>query len=168
MTLLLALLIAQSTQTSAPKPFQLAPGDYRWVPFTVRQVPTQVDCRFEVLRGDATVHAELLPMSEFRLFSRDREHSTLAFTPEGAKGAFRRIVEERGQYAVVIKNSAGGKPVTVTLDVATDLNPNADVVATELPPHRRLVVILSSFLLFFGMVAFSGFKLIQAFPRKRF
>ena len=72
MTLLLALLMAQSGQHSTPKPFQLAPGDYRWVPFTVRQVPTQVDCKFEVLGGDGTVHAELLPMGEFRLFSRDR------------------------------------------------------------------------------------------------
>ncbi len=168
--LLAALLLAQSPPAPAPAPqaFRLAPGDYRWIPFTVRHVPTEVQCSFRVLEGGPTVHVELLPMEEFRRFSRDRDHKTLAVSPDSTKGDFRRIIGEKGQYAVVVKNRAGAGPVKVTLDIATELEPNADVVAKELNSRQRLVVICVSFLLFFAMVGFSGIKLLRALPRRPF
>ncbi len=98
----IAFLFAAATQPQdGGQPFRLEPGDFRWVPFTVRQTPSEVDCRFEVIKGNPTVHVELLPMSEFRLFNRGREHDTMALTPNGRNGEFRRIVDVRGQYAVV-------------------------------------------------------------------
>jgi hypothetical protein len=142
--------------------FRLEAGDWRWIPFTIRQVPTEVDCRFEVLQGSPTVHVELLPMSEFRQFNRGRKHDTLAVSPDAASGAFRRIVEERGQYAVVIVNRKNAPGVTVSLEVATDINPSPSGVAQELPPGRRLMVILISFAIFFVTVTWSGIKLMRA------
>jgi hypothetical protein len=145
----------------AEQPIRLEPGDFRWVPFTVRQTPSEVDCHFEVIRGDGSVHVELLPMSEFRLFSRGREHDTMALTPKGRSGDFKRIVDVRGQYAVVVENARGAPPATVLLRVQTNLNPGADVART-LSPTRRLTVILVSFAFFFVTVAWSGRKLIRA------
>jgi hypothetical protein len=158
----LLLLAVDDPQPKNPaQPIRLEAGDFRWVPFTVRQIPSEVDCRYEVLQGEATVHVELLPMSEFRAFSRGREHDTMALTPEGRTGEFRRIVDQRGQYAVVVENARGARPVTVVLDVRTIVNPGADAART-LSPARRLTVIGISFAFFFLTVALSGRRLLRA------
>ena len=56
------------------------------------------------LQGNPTVHVELLPKSEFRLFDRGLEHTTLVVTPDGRNGDFRRIIDVTGQYVVVVVN----------------------------------------------------------------
>jgi hypothetical protein len=155
------LAAAGTQQDDAGQPFQLEPGDFRWIPFTVRHTPSEVDCRFEVTQGDPSIHVELLPMSEFRLFSRGREHDTMALTPNGKTGEFRRVIDVRGQYAVVVENRRGAPPATVLLHVRTNLDPGADV-AQVLSPARRLAVILISFAFFFVTVAWSGRKLVRA------
>lgn len=160
--IMIALLFAAASQPQdGGQPFQLEPGDFRWVPFTVRQTPSEVDCRFEVVKGNPSVHVELLPMSEFRLFNRGREHDTMALTPNGQSGEFKRIIDARGQYAVVVANASGAPPATVLLRVQTNVNPGTDVART-LPPGRRLGVILVSFAFFFTTVAWSGRKLMRA------
>jgi hypothetical protein len=140
--------------------FRLEPGDYRWVPFTIKQTPTEVDCKFEVLQGGLELRVELLPMSEFRLFSRGREHSTLVVMQQHS-GAFRRIIDQPGQYAVVLKDIAS-QAETVSLELNTDVNPNAGAIARELPARRRLTVILVSFGLFFVIVSVSGLWLVRS------
>jgi len=164
-----ALAAGLAAQSPVPQPqaIRLEPGDYRWIPFTVRQVPSEVDCRFEVLQGGPSVHMELLPMSEFRAFNRGREHETLAVSPNSKSGAFHRILDKPGQYAVVIRNSAKAETVTVSIEVSTEANPNPAAVARELPPRRRLTVILISFGLFFGIVCWSGLKLVRNFRSER-
>ena len=72
---MIALLLAAGTQMQdAVEPFRLDPGDFRWIPLKVRQTPSEIDCHFEVVTGSPTVHVELLPISEFRLFDRGQEH----------------------------------------------------------------------------------------------
>jgi hypothetical protein len=155
------LAAAGNQQQDADQPFQLESGDFRWIPVTVRHTPSEVDCRFEVTQGAPSIHVELLPMSEFRLFSRGREHDTMALTPNGKTGEFRRIIDVRGEYAVVVENTRGAPPATVLLHVQTSLDPGADV-AQVLSPARRLTVILFSFAFFFVTVAWSGRKLVRA------
>jgi hypothetical protein len=159
------LLLAQTavpSRTDAGRPFQLAPGDFRWVPLTVRQTPVQVDCHFDVAAGNPSVHVELLPMSEFREFDRGRDHETLAATPEGRDGAFRRLIDVPGQYAVVIENARGAPPATVSLHIETSVNPNRADISRGLSPQRRLAVIAISLAFFFITVAWSGRKLLRA------
>jgi hypothetical protein len=146
----------------AVQPFKLAPGDFRWLPLTVRQTPVEVDCRFEVSVGNPTIHVELLPMNEFRQFDRGLEHETLAATPDGRNGGFRRIIDVPGQYAVIVQNARGAPPATVSLHLETNVNPNHADVARTLSPRRRLTVIAISFAFFFVTVVWSGRKLIRA------
>jgi hypothetical protein len=161
--LLIVLVFAARVQAQDPgQPFRLAPGDFRWVPFTVRHTPTEVECRFEVLEGDPTVHIELLPMSEFGSFNRGEEHSTMALTPSARTGDFRRVIDNRGRYALVVVNAKNAPPVTVTLDLRTNVNPSNADVARTLPPRRRLAVVLISFAFFFVTVTWSSRKLIRA------
>lgn len=152
----------QETPREKGQPFRLAAGDFRWIPLTVRQTPAAVDCHFEVLEGEATVHVELLPMREFRLFDRGMDHDTLAVTPEGRNGDFRRIIDVSGQYAVVVVNGKRGPPATVSLQVRTSVNPDAKDIARTLSPERRLTVILISFGFFFVTVTWSAWKLIRS------
>jgi len=63
---------------------------------------------------------------------------------------------------VVIVNRKNAPAVTVSLEVATDVNPSPSGVARELPPGRRLMVILISFAIFFVTVTWSGIKLMRA------
>jgi hypothetical protein len=161
---LIALLFTASLVLAADavQPFKLAPGDFRWLPLTVRQTPVEVDCHFDVAGGNPSVHVELLPMSEFRHFDRGLEHETLASTPEGATGAFRRIIDTPGQYAVIVANARSAPPATVSLHLETNVNPNRAEVARTLSPQRRLAVIAISFAFFFLTVAISGRKLLRA------
>ncbi|HWE50157.1 MAG TPA: hypothetical protein VG273_10230 [Bryobacteraceae bacterium] len=150
---------------AAPAPdqsFRLDPGDFRWIPFTVRQTPASVTCSFEVLQGGATVHAELLPMSEFRLFDRGREHDTMAVTTNGRSGEFRRVIDRSGQYAVVIVNQQNARPVTVSLHVETNVSADSSAVALTLSPGRRFTVVLLGLGFFFMTAGWSSRKLIRA------
>jgi hypothetical protein len=162
----LALLAtAAACAQDASQSFRLDPGDFRWVPFTVRQTPTAVDCRFEVLQGNPSVHVELLPMSEFRQFSRGRDHSTMAATPDGRSGNFRQVIAVRGQYAVVVVNGKSAPPATVALRFQANMNPNGADIAETLSPRRRLTVILISLAFFAVTVIWSGRKLLRAIHR---
>ncbi len=161
--LALALLPAQGAGPQEKgQLLRLQPRDFRWVPFTIRQTPAEVDCKFEVVNGNGSVHVELLPLSEFRLFDRGEDHETLAVTPNARSGDFRRILETPGKYAVVVVNADGASPVSVSLQLRTDVNPDSKDVARTLPPGRRLTVILISFAFFFATAGWSGRKLRQA------
>ena len=166
MFLLIAIALLSSGLAAGAQetgqPFRLEPGDWRWQKIAIRQTPSQVDCRFEVLSGNASVHLELLPMSEFRQFDRGLEHETLVVTPDGRSGDFRRIIDESGQYAVVVVNEKGAPPATVSFEVRTTVNPDARDTARTLSPQRRLTVILISFAFFFVSVTWSARKLLRA------
>jgi hypothetical protein len=154
------LAVAASAQDSA-QPIRLEPGDYRWVPFTIRQTPAEVDCSFQVLAGSATVHVELMPTSEFRLFERGRDHDSMTRTPDGRRGEFRQMIADPGRYAVVVVNDKNAPPATVVLRVETNMNP-AGSIARTLSPARRLTVIVISMAVFLALVAWSSRRLLRA------
>ena len=162
MTLFLTLALLFFAGPAPDQSFRLDPGDFRWIPFTVRHTPSGVTCRFEVLKGDASVHAELLPMSEFRLFGRGRPHDTMAVTATARSGEFRRVIDTGGQYAVVIVNDKNAGPAVVALHVETNASADGADVARTLPPGRQLTVVLIGLGFFFVTAAWSSRKLINA------
>ncbi len=155
---LFVVLLAMATGVAAQSPpVFLESGDYRWVPLNIRQTPTRVDVTFQVVEGDGRVHVELIPEAAFRPMQQGRPHGAIAATTEGALGTLQTTIEDPGRYRVVIANHREGRPTKVRWRVATELNP--PVAARELTPQRRLAVIGISFLLFFAMVGYSGWKL---------
>ncbi|MEP6715350.1 MAG: hypothetical protein ABJC09_07230 [Terriglobia bacterium] len=159
--LLLALTGPLLAQQQAP--FRLEPGEYRWIPVNVKQIPTEIDCRFQVVSGGPTAHMEIMRMRDFRLFIRNRQHGDVAVSPKSVSEDLRRFVDLRGQYAVVVVNEKGAPPVLVALEVST----NTTVVSHELGQARRLTVILISFGLFFVTVTWCGWKLLRAGRRQQ-
>jgi hypothetical protein len=157
--LILALL---SVGALSAAPLRLGPGEYKWLPLTVQRIPTEVACRFRVLRGGPTVHMEILSASEFRRFNRGRDYDALATAPDGREGELQRLIDERGEFAVVVANEDRAPEAMVDLEVSTDLNPSEDSMVRVLSPGRRLAVIVISFGIFFGVVMWSGFRLSRA------
>lgn len=153
---------APAQPEAAPQQIHLAPGEYRWIPLTVKQTPTAIACKYQVLEGNAGVHAELLTMREFRLLAKGLQHESLATTREGQSAEFRRIVGTPGQYAAVISNRKDAQPAVVSFDVRTEVDPASANVAQTLPARRKLAVILISFALFFVTVVWSGILLTKA------
>jgi hypothetical protein len=86
----------------------------------------------------------------------------MATTPEARTGDFRRMIDTRGRYAVLVVNARNAPPATVTLDFQTNVNPSNADVARTLSPQRQLAVILMSFAFFLATVTWSSRKLIQA------
>jgi hypothetical protein len=160
----IALLLATGGSGSS-QAVRLDAGEYRWLPVYVRQVPMQVNCRFEVLNGGGTVHAELVPQDQFHAFIRHRKYEKLVATGDTKNGFFSQIIPTRGNYAVVIINGKNAPAAVVSLSIETTLNPSGRGLARTLPPRRRLVVILISFLIFFVSIGWSGHRLIRAMAR---
>jgi len=159
--LLLGLLLAGAAQAVL---FRLEPGEYRWIPFSVKKSPAAVDCRFRVLRGDATVHMEVMRAGEFRKYVRGKQYDTFASAADGRAGQINRLVDEPGEFAVVVENDEHAPVAMVDLEVRPALNPTPETV---LPPERRLAVILISFGIFFGLVTWSGWRLWRAAGAER-
>jgi hypothetical protein len=160
--LVLAMFPVAAPAQDNAQSFRLAPGDFRWVEFTIRQTPAEVECRYQVLTGQPTVHAELLPRGEFRQLYRGREHHAMTSTPPAASGNFRQVIAAKGQYALVLLNERGAPPATVSLDFRTTIDPRPGDISRGLSPQRRLTVILLSFAVFFVTVAWTGRKLLRA------
>ncbi len=161
----LLLLSAMSSLAGSADnpPFLLPPGEFRVQDLHVPQTPLRVDAAFRVVEnqttvsGGAAVRMELLPRAALRAMQQGMAHQALAVTPEGSSGKFTSTIDDPGAYRLVITNRNLAAPVMVALSLSTDLN--ADVAATELPPSRRITVIGISFLIFFAMVGYSGWKL---------
>lgn len=162
----IALLLA-AAGPGGNQAVRLDAGEYRWWPVYVRQVPMQVNCRFEVLNGAQTVHAELVPQDEFRAFIRRKNYEKLVSTDDTKNGFFSQIIPTRGNYAVVIINKKNAPAAIVSLSIETTLNPSGAGLARTLSPDRRLVVILVSFAIFFVSIGWSGHRLIRAMSRGR-
>lgn len=162
----LALLLAAAGSGSS-QAVRLDAGEYRWLPIYIRQTPVEVNCRFKVLNGVQTVHAELVPQDQFDAFVRRRSYEKLVSTGNTKDGSFSRIIPKRGNYAVVIMNQKNAPAALVSLSIETSVNPSGAGAAHTLPPGRRLTVILVSFAIFFVSIGWSGHLLIQAMTRAR-
>ena len=161
MKFLILMAVLAAPMAAAPA-FRLEGSQYSWTDFEITQVPAEVECRFAVLKGNPTVHLELLRTSEFRRFDRGHKYEILALSPVSRGGAFRKMIRTPGLYTLMALNEKGAPAAIVSMDETTNLNPMGSVTATELPPHRRLAVILISFALFFSIVTWAGLKMLKA------
>jgi hypothetical protein len=167
--ILLLSVLAATTLASAAGPvvltddvYQLAPGDWRWVRFDIRQRAATVICGFQSSGGEK-LHAEIVNRSELDAIRQRKSHGALAqFGPAGA-GYIRQLIQDPGEYAAVIENK-DTRPAAAHITVALDLTPPRSAART-LSPTRRLTVIIVSFVCFFAIVTFSARALLRAMRR---
>ena len=149
----------QNYSGEEPSPLRLDPGDIWYLKVVVRRTPEEVDCHFRMIKGSPTVHLELMSVNEYHRFNRGQTHHALALTPEGARGDCREIIDEPGEYGVVVINEKNAPAASILVQVHTSIDPKD--LARTLSPERRLTVILISFAFFFVSVTWSARKLIQ-------
>ena len=140
--------------------YRVPPG--RWVRFEIGNQPATVQCNFDTAKG-GEARAELVTLENLELFRQHKAHDVLAASEDAQAGSFSRYVRGPGQYAVVIENT-GDQPTAVHLRVLERFG-DREPVSRQLPPERRLTVILLSFAGFFAIVTLSGRALLKAMKR---
>jgi hypothetical protein len=130
-------------------------AEWRYVEVDLKQQPVAVACEYDVQSRGGQVRIALLTRLELRNMRRGRPHEEIAATAFGGAGSLRFPVRRPGEYAVIVENRSR-RPVSVRLHVSLDFTR-----ASTLSPRRQLVVILISFAVFFGIVIWSGRKLLR-------
>jgi hypothetical protein len=133
--------------------------EWRYLEFGLRQLPVTLECDYGGVAGSDRVRLLLIRKQGPRRLRPNHLLAPVAMTERGSAGRLQYHVRFAGDYALVIDNRDGDVEAPVRLRVSLNFGP----VVTYLSPQRRLAVILASFGVFFGIVAWSARRLISAF-----
>ncbi len=156
---LLLLMTAFSHVDLVDETFEIPANDWRYVPRALTQEPAMVDCIYESDRRDAQVRVVLVSQEDLNLWRVGREHDEIATTPVGPRGTLRMSIHDPGSYIAVENRSA--QLARVRLRVFLE-QPHVQYLSRG----RQLAVIAISFGVFFGIVVFSGRRLLRAIKTK--
>src|SRR6266508_2132447 len=141
--------------------FRIPASDWRYFGVAIKQHPVRVSANFEVQSGDGAVRIALLRDDDLDSLREGRPHGVVATTELSSAGTLLHQVRTPGQYSIVIDNT-GKIPAKVHLRVALDFSEKSGPQVGYLPRERQLAVIALSFAIFFGIVFFSGRRLLRA------
>ncbi|HEY1339632.1 MAG TPA: hypothetical protein VGF59_19100 [Bryobacteraceae bacterium] len=161
------LLLAASTNLELVNEIVPIPArEWRYVEFGLNQKPAVVMAMYTVESGATSVRLAVIRREDLERLRQDQPHGVLAATRPGKAGALSHQVRRPGDYVVVVDNRDGSSPARVRLRVSLDFSPRRlGPEVTRLSPERQLAVIVISFAVFFGIVAYSGRKLLRAIRR---
>jgi hypothetical protein len=159
MSLLPALLLfasAGSLVDMASERHVIPRNDWRYRDITSIAEPALVKINFTVESGPP-VRIELISQQGIERLKRGQPAgSALASAPE-TKGELQARLPDPSEYAVVIDNRGNdSSAATVRLTVSLDYSAGTQTGVRRLSPQRQLTVIALSFVVFFGIVAFSA------------
>jgi hypothetical protein len=157
--LFLALLLAARPRLLLDDTIEIPKAEWRYVEVAAREANAVVNCEFEVLTESAEVRAAWAARKDLELFRSGRRDPVLAATTFGSEGRLRALAPAAGDYAVLFENDPAGR-LRTKLKVKVWMDPPARPL--EASRERRLVVILISGIVFFGLVSFSAYKLRRA------
>ena len=164
--LMLALAAASRVELT-DEVYTIPAEEWRYLEIGLKQQAALVVARYD-LEGagtDAQVRVALMRREDMEHFREGLPHGMVEATAAGHGGTLRAHVPA-GDYVLVVDNRAtGGRPVAVHLHVWLDFSNHVGPVVTTLPAGRQFTVILISFAVFFGVVAWGGRKLLQAVSR---
>ena len=136
--------------------YQIPPRDWRYVAeLGIRQQRGLMIADYRVVSGPGQVRLVLMQRGDMERLRLNLPHGQLGGTPPGRSGSLQRYIHDLGDYVLVVENR-GDNPVEVHLGIAMDFGQGT------LSPQRQLTVIVLSFAVFFGIVAWSGRKLLRA------
>ncbi len=157
------LLAASTSVELVDEVYHIPAAEWKYVEINLRQQPAVVSASFNVPEGQGLgqVRLALMTRADLEHFRNDLAHGVLALTPVGKSGSLNFRVREPADYVLVVDNRAGsGHAAAVHLRVALDFGKAAAPAITQITPQRQLVVILLSFVFFFGVVTYSARKLL--------
>ena len=138
------------------------PGEWRYQQFSVGpKLPADVDCTFQVAPpGHARV--ELMTRENLQALLKGRSYESIATS---ASGTLHQEIGIPGEFALVIVNPDQTQLARVALRVTLDTTGQSLIKAHYVPPQRKLIIILSSFVGFLLIVSISARKLLLAMKR---
>lgn len=163
--LLLSLLLLPATRVDVvDEVFDIPPSEWRYVQLNLNQQPVAVMCQFEASRG-RQLRLALVGAEDLARMRDEQPHGMAAVTGRGSHGHMRYTVRAPGEYFVVVDNRGDASRATVRLRVWLDFAPVAEPAARTLSFERRAAVVAISCVAFFGIVGFTGRRLLRGLRR---
>ena len=153
------ILLAASTQIELVNEVIPVPArDWRYVEVALKQRPARVIADYTTGAGSKDVRLELVRREDVEGFPDRMSGGIIAGgSQETSSGHLHYQTPLSGEFALIIDNRAGAQPASVHLRVALDF---AEV--SGLTPARRLLVVVISFAVFFGIVTYSARRILRA------
>jgi hypothetical protein len=163
---LLVLFTATTRLEVIPSQTSEVPAhDWRYFEIDLQQRPALVEAAFAVESGSQRIRMALLRRDELQRLREESPAGVLELTEPAHGGSLRHQVREPGEYVIVLDNRSESRPATVRFNVWLDFAGPAEPGVAQLSSGRRLVVVLLSCTLFFGVVTFSARRLRRAITR---
>ena len=143
--------------------YDVPAADWRYVEFSLKQVPVTVLCDYETSGPATKARVGLLQRADLERLRQEQPHGVLALTAPGSRGRIEHHLRAAGDYVVVVDNRYSVRhPARVHLRIWLDFEGGAGPGITYVPRGRRLAVIFISFAVFFGIVTWSARRLLGA------
>jgi hypothetical protein len=163
--LLLLLTAATRVELIPSQTVEVSPHDWGQFEIDLQQRPALVEAAFAVESGSDRVRMALLRREDLERLRNEVPAGVLAWTEPARSGRLRYQVHQPGSYIMVLDNRAASRPAAVRLSVWLDFAEPAGSGAAELSSSRRLVVVLISCAVFFGVVTFAARRLRRVVKR---
>jgi hypothetical protein len=141
--------------------YSVPASEWRYVEFSLKQLPVSVRGEYEAQPG-GSVRMTLMRRHELKRLRERRPHGAMVATDVGMKGVLDFRVRAPGDYVVLVENLDGGQAAELRLRVALEFGGMNGQTVSYLAPRRKLLVILVSFAVFFGIVTWSARRLLGA------
>ncbi len=160
------LLLAATTHTElADEISRIPPGEWRYVPVELHQEPARISADFVVQSSSGSVRLLLMHQDDLERMRDDLPHGHLMATPIRRAGRITDKYHRQGDLVVVADNREGSETATVHLRVWVDFEGGKGPEITRLSRSRQVMVISISLAVFFGIVTYSGRRLLRAVNR---
>jgi hypothetical protein len=145
----------------------VSPSKVRPLEFDLSSAPARVLCKFLVAEGRSGVRAVLLRRADVHLWLAGGANHVLASTGYAESGGFMFLIDQPGQYAVVLDNRVEGRdPALVHLQVLLLSGPGAGGPVQSADPLRARLLVWGTILLFGLASAYGCWRLRLALARR--
>src|ERR1700681_2743725 len=148
-----ALLLAAGSHIVLNDAIEVPRAEWRYVDIEAKEPTMVVNCEFEVVSENTAVRVVWIARADLETFRAGHRERILAATPFGMDGKLRHFAPAAGDYAIVVENQPRARArakVKLKVWLASVVRP------TYASSRRRLAVILSSTVVFFGIVSLSA------------
>jgi hypothetical protein len=164
MTFLAWMLLFASTSRVdlVDETYVIPAANWRYIELELKQLPVTVFCDYHAGPGSTQVRLALMRRRDLERLRSGRPHGALAVTEAGPRARLDHEIRSPGEYVLVLDNHDETRPAEVHLRVSLDFAARGAPGITYVSPQRKLVVILISFAVFFGIVTWSARRLLEA------